>query len=550
MPRSTYPNLEQINLNKVLIYDTTLRDGTQREGIALSVEDKLKITRLLDELGVDYIEGGFPGSNPKDIGYFERVRALPLRHAKVSAFGMTCRAGVAPADDDNVQALANAGTSVVTVVGKSWLLHVYEVLRIQPDENWRIIRETLAYLASLGREVIYDAEHFFDGYKADSEYALTTLRAALEGGATNVTLCDTNGGTMYWEIEAIVEQVRAAYPGVAFGIHTHNDGELGVANSLAAVRAGVNLVQGTMNGYGERCGNANLCSIIPDLGFKMGYDVLTPESMRQLTYVSRAVAEIANLPSDNHLAYVGRSAFAHKGGMHAAAIRRNVSSYQHIDPAAVGNEMRVLVSDLSGRGNVLTKAEEFDMDVSSEQAVRVLDEIKRLESEGYVFEGAEASVALMLQRAQPGYQPPFEVVDFMTVVEHSGRRGILAEATVKLRVRNQVIHTAAEGNGPVDALDNALRKALVAAYPAIESFKLNDYKVRILDGENATEARTRVLIDTQNHHRRWSTVGASTNIIEASWKALIDAFEYGLTLALPTAEAIANPQTLAASVGD
>lgn len=537
-------------MNKVLIYDTTLRDGTQREGISLSVEDKLKITRLLDELGVDYIEGGFPGSNPKDIGYFEKVRALPLRHAKVTAFGMTCRAGVAPADDENVQALVNADTPAVTVVGKSWLLHVYEVLRITPDENWRIIRETLAYLRGLGREVIYDAEHFFDGFKADSEYALTTLRAALEGGATNVTLCDTNGGTLYWEVEDILRQVRAAYPGVHFGIHTHNDGELGVANTLAAVRAGADLVQGTMNGYGERCGNANLCSIIPDLRLKMGYDVLSAESLRQLTYVSRAVAEIANLPPDNHLAYVGRSAFAHKGGMHAAAIRRNVDSYQHIDPALVGNEMRVLVSDLSGRGNVLTKAEEFDMDVSSEQAVRVLDEIKQLESEGYVFEGAEASVALMLQRKQPGYRPPFEVIDFMTVVEHSARRGILAEATVKLRIRDQVVHTAAEGNGPVDALDNALRKALVEVYPTIEAFKLNDYKVRILDGENATEARTRVLIDTQNHRTRWSTVGASTNIIEASWKALIDAFEYGLTLAGNADEGTAIPESASVAGAD
>lgn len=517
---------------KLFVYDTTLRDGTQREGISLSIEDKLRITQLLDDLGVDYIEGGFPGSNPKDIGYFERVRGLTLKNAKVTAFGMTCRAGVAPADDDNVQALANAGTPTVTVVGKSWLLHVHEVLRITPDENWRIIRETLRYLKSLGREVIYDAEHFFDGFKADSEYAVTTLRAALEGGADNLTLCDTNGGTMYWEIEAIVREVRAALPAhVALGIHTHNDSELGVANTLAGVRGGAVLVQGTVNGYGERCGNANLCSIIPDLKLKMGYDVLNQGDLSTLTYLSRAVSEIANLPPDNHLAYVGKSAFAHKGGMHAAAIRRNVDSYQHIDPTLVGNEMRVLVSDLSGRGNLLSKAEEYAVDVSGAVAVQVLDEIKRLESEGYVFEGAEASVALMLQRAQPGYQPPFEVIDFMTVVEHSARRGILAEATVKLRVNGEIVHTAAEGNGPVDALDNAMRKALVPTYPSIEEFKLGDYKVRILDGQNATEARTRVLIDTQNHHARWSTVGASTNIIEASWLALIDSIEYGLTLA-------------------
>ncbi len=528
-------------MTKIFVYDTTLRDGTQREGISLSVEDKLKVTRLLDDLGVDYIEGGFPGSNPKDVEYFERVKELPLKHAKISAFGMTCRGGADPAEDENVQALANAGTPAVTVVGKSWLLHVYEVLRISPEENWRIIRETLRYLKSLGREVIYDAEHFFDGFKADSEYALTTLRAALEGGADNLTLCDTNGGTMYWEMEDIMRQVRAALPAhISLGIHTHNDGELGVANTLAGVRGGATLVQGTINGYGERCGNANLCSIIPDLKLKMGLDVLGGGDLTTLTYLSRTVSEIANLPPDNHLAYVGKSAFAHKGGMHAAAIRRNVDSYQHINPELVGNEMRVLISDLSGRGNVLSKAEEHGVGVTADIAVQVLEEIKQRESEGYVFEGAEASVALMLQRAKPGYVAPFEVIDFMTVVEHSARRGILAEATVKLRVGDQVMHTAAEGNGPVDALDNALRKALAPIYPSIANFKLSDYKVRILDGKNATASHTRVLIDTQNHHKRWSTVGASTNIIEASWLALIDSIEYGLTLAMPEEEKTAS----------
>jgi len=523
---------KNITAEKVFIYDTTLRDGTQREGISLSVEDKLKITRLLDDLGVDYIEGGFPGSNPKDVGYFERVCDLPLKHARITAFGMTCRSGAAPEDDENVLAVAQAETPAVCIVGKSWLLHVYEVLRTTPEENWRMIRETLRYLRGLGREVIYDAEHFFDGFKADSEYAMTTLRAALEGGAQWITLCDTNGGTMFWELEDIVQQVRAALPGIGIGIHTHNDSELGVANTLAGVRSGARMVQGTMNGYGERCGNANLCSIIPDLALKMGYAVLpSPEALHSLTYTSRAVAEIVNLTPDMHLAYVGRAAFAHKGGMHAAAIRRNVDSYQHIDPALVGNEMRVLVSDLSGRGNVLSKAEEYDLSVNGEIATSVLEEIKRLEAEGYVFEGAEASVALMLQRAQPNYIPPFEVIDFMTVVEHSARRGILAEATVKLRVAGEVLHTAAEGNGPVDALDAALRKALLPLYPALGNFRLGDYKVRILDGVNGTGARTRVLIDTQNHHTRWSTVGASTNIIEASWRALTDSVEYGITLA-------------------
>lgn len=518
-------------MTRIAVYDTTLRDGTQREGISLSVEDKVRITRLLDDLGVDYIEGGWPGSNPKDAAYFVAVKALPLRHARIAAFGMPCRVDGSPNDDDNVRAMVDSQTPCVTVFGKSSLLHVHEVLRTTPEENLRIIRETLAYLKGLGREVIYDAEHFFDGYKDDPHYALATLRAAVEGGADNVTLCDTNGGTLYWDLERIVCEVAQALPNVPLGIHTHNDSELGVANTLAGVRGGARLVQGTINGYGERCGNANLCSIIADLTLKMGYECLTEGRLSDLTYVSRTVAEIANLPPDNHLAFVGRSAFAHKGGVHVAAIRRVTESYQHIDPTLVGNELRVLISDLSGRGNVLSKAEEFQMDVSTEAARQVLEEIKRLENDGYTFEGAEASVALMLQRAQPNYQPPFEMVDFMAVVEHRTGRGMLVEATVKLRVNGSIVHTAAEGNGPVDALDHALRKALEPVYPHLTLFRLADYKVRILDGQNGTAARTRVLIETQNSRARWSTVGASTNIIEASWRALSDSVEYGLTLA-------------------
>jgi 2-isopropylmalate synthase len=518
-------------VEKVLVYDTTLRDGTQREGISLSLEDKLKITQLLDELGVAYIEGGWPGSNPKDATYFNAVQELKLTTAKIAAFGSTCRVDSQPQDDDNIKALVDAQTPVVTVVGKSWLLHVHEVLRTTPEENLRIIRESLAYLKSLGREVIYDAEHFFDGYKSDSKYALQTLQAAVDGGADNVTLCDTNGGTMYWELERIVCEVALALPNVKLGIHTHNDGELGVANTLAGVRGGASLVQGTINGYGERCGNANLCSIIPDLTLKMGIPTLPESSLKQLTRVARTVAEIANLQPDNHLAYVGRSAFAHKGGIHVAAMRRSVLSYQHIDPELVGNEMRVLVSDLAGRGNVLSKAEEFGMDVSGEEARQVLEEIKRLENLGYAFEGAEASVAMLLKRAQPDYKPPFDLIDFLAVVEHRKGRGMLAEATVKLSVNGQVMHTAAEGNGPVNALDLALRKALEPSYPRIAEFQLADYKVRILDGYNGSASYTRVLIDTQNGTSRWSTVGAGTNIIESSWKALIDSVEFGLMLA-------------------
>ncbi len=519
-------------MTQIAIYDTTLRDGTQREGIALSLADKLKITELLDAFGVAYIEGGWPGSNPKDAAYFDAVRDLPLTHARIAAFGSTCRKGSQPEDDSNIKALVDARTPVVTVVGKTSMLHVTEVLQTTPDENLRIIRESVRYLKALGKEVIYDAEHFFDGCKLDYEYGFDTLAAALDGGADALVLCDTNGGTMPWEIEQFFAAARKTFPTIVLGIHTHNDGEMAVANSLAAVRAGATHVQGTINGYGERCGNANLCSIIPDLELKMDLRCLPErEKLRHLTHLSRTVAEIANLAPDDHLAYVGKSAFAHKGGIHVAAIRRNVDSYQHIDPTLVGNQMRILVSDLSGQGNVLSKAEEFGLDVSRAEAVTVLDEIKRLENQGYVFEGAEASVAVRLHRAKPGYRPIFSLIDFMVIVEDRRGRGSTAEAMVKLDIGGEVVHTAAEGNGPVNALDLALRKALVPHYPQIASFQLADYKVRILDSSNGTAAVTRVLIDTQHGATRWSTVGAGANIIQASWNALVDSVEYGLSLA-------------------
>jgi 2-isopropylmalate synthase len=525
-------------MNNIAIYDTTLRDGTQREGISLSLADKLRVTELLDSLGVAYIEGGWPGSNPKDAGYFEAVRDIRLNYAKITAFGSTCRKGAQPSDDANIQALVDAQTSVVCVVGKTSMLHVTDVLQTTPDENLRMIRESLRYLKSLGKEVIYDAEHFFDGLKLDMEYALDTIRAAVEGGADIVVLCDTNGGSLPWEVARYFTLVQDSFPYLPLGIHTHNDGELAVANTLAAVQAGAVQVQGTINGYGERCGNANLCSIIPDLELKMGYRCLPEGSLRHLAYVSHSVAEIANLAPDDHLAYVGKSAFAHKGGIHVAAIRRNVDSYQHIDPALVGNEMRVLVSDLSGQGNLLSKAEEFGLDVTQAEAVKVLDEIKRLESQGFVFEGAEASVAIRLHRARPDYQPIFSLIDFIVIVEDRRGRGSVAEAMVKLEIDGEVVHTAAEGNGPVNALDMALRKALMPRYPQIADFQLADYKVRILDGNNGTGAVTRVLIDTQNGARRWSTVGAGANIIRASWLALVDSVEYGLCVA-PSDERVA-----------
>lgn len=515
----------------VAIYDTTLRDGTQREGISLSLADKLRVTELLDGLGVAYIEGGWPGSNPKDAAYFDAARNLTLQHAQIAAFGSTCRKDSDPATDANILALVDAHTPVVTVVGKTSMLHVTDVLQTTPEENLRMIRESVRYLKSLGKEVIYDAEHFFDGLKLDLEYGLETIRAAVEGGADTVVLCDTNGGTMPWEVDHYFRMIAAAFPDMPLGIHTHNDSELAVANSLAAVRAGAVQVQGTINGYGERCGNANLCSIIPDLELKMGIACLPEGGLPHLAHVSRTVAEIANLAPDNHLAYVGKSAFAHKGGIHVAAIRRNVDSYQHIEPERVGNKMRILVSDLSGQGNVLSKAEEFGLDVSKAEAVKVLDEIKQLESQGFVFEGAEASVAIRMHRARPDYVPLFRLIDFTVIVEDRQGRGSISEAMVKIEVGGQVMHTAAEGNGPVNALDLALRKALVEHHPDIDVFQLVDYKVRILDSTSGTRATTRVLIETADGVRRWNTVGAGQNIIRASWLALVDSLEYGLRVA-------------------
>ncbi|MCC6956036.1 MAG: citramalate synthase [Anaerolineales bacterium] len=514
----------------IQIYDTTLRDGTQREGLSLSSADKLRIASRLDRLGMAFIEGGWPGSNPKDAEFFERARDMEWKHALICAFGSTCRANALPEDDPNLQALIQAETQVCTVVGKSSTMHVREVLRTTLDENLRMIEQSLAYLRSEGRRVVYDAEHFFDGYKLDPDYTLETLRAAQRGGAETLVLCDTNGGTLPDEIERIVRQVRQSLD-APLGIHAHNDAECAVANSLAAVRAGAVHVQGTINGYGERCGNANLCSIIPSLELKLGLRALPEGQLRRLSEAAYFVAEVANLAPDDYQAYVGKSAFAHKAGLHVAGLRRSGMSYQHIDPALVGNQSRVVVSELSGRGNLLSKAEEYGIDLGAGQAaVGVLNEIKELEAQGFSFEAAEASVALMLARQQPDYKPPFELVDFQVNVEHRQGRGIFAEAMVKVRVDDEVLHTAAEGNGPVNALDSALRKALLPIYPRLGEFHLADYKVRILDGENGTGATTRVLIDTRNGKKRWSTVGASANIIEASWRALADSVEYGLAL--------------------
>ena len=524
---------------RVALYDTTLRDGTQGEGVSLSCDDKLRIARRLDEFGMDYIEGGWPGSNPKDMEFFERAQSeLSLKHARIAAFGSTCKAGVEPGDDPQVQLLIQANTPVVTIFGKTWELHVTEVLRTSMEENLRMICATVQYLKQHGKEVIYDAEHFFDGFKANPEYALATLQAAIMGGASSVVLCDTNGGCLPWEIEEAVDVVRREVLGVedgapppaahvTLGIHAHNDSETGVANTLAAVRQGCTQIQGTINGYGERCGNANLVSIIPGLQLKMGIDLVAPEKLAQLTDLSRYVSELANLSPDSHQPFVGSSAFAHKGGTHVNAVVKQVMSYQHIDPTLVGNETRVLVSELSGKDNIAVKRKEFGLtDMSREEERQVLQQIKEMENAGFAFESAEASVELLLRRVRKGYQAPFALMDFTANVEHRSGRGLFSEATVKVQVGDEIFHEVAEGNGPVNAMNLALRKAIQKFYPRLSSVHLTDYKVRILDSKSGTGAMVRVLIDSTDGEHTWTTVGASTNIIEASWIALSDGVEY------------------------
>jgi len=516
-------------MTQILLYDTTLRDGTQREGISLSVDDKLKIARKLDEFGIHYIEGGWPGSNPKDVEFFRRAASMTWRRAKICAFGSTRRKNSRPETDANLKLLIDAATPTITLVGKSWDLHVTDVLEASLEENLAMIGESVAYCKGHGRELIYDAEHFFDGYKANPEYAMAALQAAAENKADCVVLCDTNGGSLPWEIAEIIREVMAQLgPQTAIGIHTHDDGECGVANTLTAVRQGAVHVQGTINGYGERVANANLCSIIPDLQIKMGYDCVPADNLKQLTALSRTVAEIANLELDSHQPFVGASAFAHKGGIHVAAMLKNRLSYQHIEPELVGNVQRSVVSELSGRGNLVDKARAFGLDPDSLDLRQVLTKIKELEAQGFTFEGAEASVEMMLRRTHPAYVPPFELLDYSVSVQQRRRRGLSAEAIVKVRVGPKMMHMVAEGNGPVNALDMALRKALLDVYPQLSGVKLSDYKVRILDGENATAATTRVLIDSVQGRRTWSTVGASANIIEASWQALVDSMEYAL----------------------
>jgi 2-isopropylmalate synthase len=515
----------------IVLYDTTLRDGTQREGLVLSLADKLRIARRLDEAGFPYIEGGWPGSNPKDEEFFALARSVTFRTARLAAFGSTRHRANAVADDPNIRSLLSSETPVVTIFGKSWLLHVTEVLNATPDENLAMIGDSVRHLAAAGREVIYDAEHFFDGYKADAAYALATLRAARAAGATTLVLCDTNGGCLTDEIGGITRAVVDAIgDGGTFGIHVHDDAGLAVANSLAAVAAGARHVQGTINGYGERCGNANLVTIWANLALKLGRETVpSGADLTRVGELSRFVAEVANIAPDAHQPYVGASAFAHKGGVHGAATMRVEHAYQHVDPALVGGQTRLVVSELGGRANAAWRAARVEelvgADIDPAELSRL---VKQLEADGASFEGADASFDLLVRRRQPGYRPPFRIVDFTVVVEQRDELNRRAEASVKVEVDGELFHTAADGNGPVNALDRALRKALSAFYPALDAIHLVDYKVRILDGEAATGAKTRVIIETGAEQGTWLTAGADTNIIAASVEALRDSFEYAL----------------------
>ncbi|MAT09615.1 MAG: citramalate synthase [Rhodopirellula sp.] len=515
----------------IQIYDTTLRDGTQGEGVSLSLEDKLQIAQRLDEIGVDYIEGGYPLSNEKDEQFFRRVKELNLSHAKVCAFGMTRRRGVDAADDPGMLALRDSGAPVCTVVGKTWDFHVTEVLRVTLEENLQMIADSVGFLVGEGRELIYDAEHFFDGWKANPDYARETIRSAAEAGATLVALCDTNGGSLPEEIAELTIAAGKAVAefGVAIGIHCHNDSELAVANSLAGVDAGAVQVQGTINGIGERCGNADLISVIANLALKKtGYDVLGGSNLEHLTELSRFVYETANMNLRNGQPFVGRSAFAHKGGMHAHAVAKAASTYEHLDPALVGNERRILISELSGRSNVKALSAEYALPDDDALMREILAEVVRLENEGFQFEAAKASFALLVQRCAGNYKPHFNRVKYHVEVGMQADGTVTNEATVKITVNDDVRHEVAEGDGPVNALDAAIRKALSDTYPQLREMHLVDYKVRVVNSDAGTAARIRVFIDCKDEKDVWGTVGVSENIIEASWMALVDAIEYKL----------------------
>ncbi len=515
---------------RIEIYDTTLRDGSQGEGISFTVEDKIRIARRLDEFGVDFIEGGWPGSNPKDEEFFERMKSVPLRHARLAAFGSTRRAGIRAEDDGQLQKLVQAQVPVVTIFGKSWEDHIFHALKTTREENLHMIADSVAFLKGEVPTVIYDAEHFFDGYKADASYAIECLRVAWEAGAERLVLCDTNGGTLPDELTEIVQGVRQALPNAVLGIHTHNDSECAVANALAGIREGAIHVQGTINGYGERCGNCNLVPVMASLRIKLGYDCLLEHSLEHLTGLSQYIDEIANLVPNTRAAYVGRSAFAHKGGVHADAVLKG-ASYEHIDPEAVGNSRRLLISELAGGSSISGKAAErgIDMDRKSPQTRALLGKITEREHEGYSYEGAEGSFELLMMQAMGTYRSLFTLKGFRCIVEKRGDMAeTITEATVKLEIEGEEQLVVAEGDGPVHALDSALRKALSTFYPEMAGIKLTDFKVRVVNTREGTAAKVRVMIDSTDGEQSWSTVGVSTNMIEASWYALVDSVVYGL----------------------
>ncbi|MGB7709854.1 MAG: citramalate synthase [Microcoleus sp.] len=541
--------------NQLWIYDTTLRDGAQCEGLSLSLEDKLRIARQLDSLGIPFIEGGWPGANPKDVQFFWRLKEQPLTQAEVVAFCSTRRPGTTAANDEMLQAILSAGTRWVTVFGKSWDFHVIEGLKTTKQENLAMIRDTIEYLRSQGRRVIYDAEHWFDGYKHNRDYAIKTLKVAADAGAEWLVLCDTNGGTLPHEVSQVVRDVAGTmetwdiseseiHPPqpplikggrnsqIQLGIHTHNDSGVAVANALAAVQEGVKMVQGTINGYGERCGNANLCSLIPNFQLKLGYDCIQDEQLVKLTQVSRSISEIVNQAPDDHAPFVGLSAFAHKGGIHVSAVEKNPLTYEHLEPEKIGNRRRIVISDQAGLSNVLAKARTFGIELDRQHPAcrQILEKLKVLESQGYQFEGAEASFELLMREALGKRRRLFEIKGFQVHCDKGREETVNSLATVKVTVNGQNILECAEGNGPVSALDAALRKALRNFYPQITDFNLTDYKVRILDGCAGTSAKTRVLVEFSNGQDRWTTVGVSGNILDASYQAVVEGLEYGLVL--------------------
>jgi len=516
-------------LKKIYVYDSTLRDGAQAQGISFTVEDKLKIVKRLDKLGLDYIEAGNPGSNPKDLEFFQRVKNMNLKNAKVIAFGSTRRAGIKVEDDDNIRSLIKAGTSAIAIFGKSWDFHVTEVLKTTLDENLSMIYDTVRYLKEQGKEVVFDAELFFEGYRDNPGYAMETLKAAYSAGADSLCLCETTGGSFPSEIYEVTAKVVKEFPTV-IGIHCHNDSGMAVANTIMAVQAGAVQVQGTMNGIGERCGNANLCTVIPNLQLKLGYSCIPEGNMKYLSSASRYMSEIANIPHDERAPYVGSSAFAHKAGMHSDAVGKNPKTYEHIDPSLVGNMRTILMSEVAGRSAVLNLVNHVDSSITKDSPVtkKILERLKELEYEGYQYEGAESSFELEIRKILGKYKEYFQLGEFKVIVNEPSLYNINSSAMIKIKVDDQEEITAAEGDGPVNALDKALRKALERFYPQIKEMKLTDFKVRVLDSTSATAAKVRVLIESTDGEEVWTTIGVSTDIIDASWKALVDSIEYKL----------------------